>query len=196
MKKDVKTEYAVFSETGIVPQKLECAKKAHYTNGQEAVLPQGIGLVSRGSLKVVRADSGVLLNVIAQGGMFGASTLYSGGVSAGTKLIARGETQIIFIPQDGFASLLMQNERLLKNYLSFTSKRICFLNGKVGVFASQTAEGRLLSHIAQNGGSVTVKSYTALAGTLLMGRASLYRAMDKLINEGTIKRDGKTLSLI
>ena len=196
MKKDVKTEFAVFADTGLIPQDLTCAQTSRCADGQSIDLPQGIGLIERGSVRVVRRDSGVLLNVIAQGGMFGASTLFCGGMSAGTSLIAQGDTKIIFIPQDAFAALLMQNEKLLKNYLAFTARRICFLNGKVGTFATQTVEGRIKAHILQSGGSVTVKSMTQLANTLSIGRASLYRAIEKLITDGELIRDGKTLTLV
>lgn len=194
---ETKPSFAVFENTGVCPYSLDCSQKLTFARGKVITLPPGIGLISKGNVKVTANESGVLLNTIPAGGMFGASTLFAGRDLAGTTLTASGgETQIIFIPEEDFASLLQKNEKLLRSYLGFVSKRICFLGGKVGTLSSQSAEDKLLRHILQNGGSINVKSMTELAKMLSMGRASLYRAADALEKGGRIKRDGKKLRLI
>lgn len=188
--------FALFEHTGINPYSIKHSSIITRRKGEKADLSHGVGLVSKGSLKVTRADTGAVLNVITEGGMFGVSTLYAGNLEAGTELTAISDTEIVFFAEEDFALLLSRNFTLLKNYLAIVSKKICFLNGKVGTLASQTAESRILHHILQNGGTLKVSSMTELANMLSMGRASLYRALNQLEAEGKIKRDGKTVTLL
>lgn len=189
-------EFSLFSGTGLSPADLPFALRQSFPEGASLSFPPGLGLILQGAVRVTQGEGGTLLNTIPAGGMFGASTLLAGDRRPGTTLTARGATEILFLSEKDLVDLLMSNRKLLENYLSFVSRRICFLSGKVGTFASQTAEDKLLRHIAQNGGSVTVKSMTELAAMLSMGRASLYRAADTLMADGRLLRNGHTLTLL
>lgn len=192
---DQSIDFPLFEGTGVDPASLSFADRRIFATGAAIVYPAGLGLVLRGRVRVSRAD-GAPLNAIPAGGMFGASTLHAGNRKPGTCLAADGATEVLFLPETEFTTLLLQNRRLLENYLGFVAGRICFLNGRLNTFASQRCEDKLLRHVAQNGGSVTAASMTELSAALSMGRASLYRAIDTLTAEGRLRRDGDKLILL
>lgn len=184
-------DFPLFDGTGLDPVSL--AERRHYGAGEQIELPAGLGLVERGSVRVTRGS--LPLNVIGGGGVFGASTLCSGR-RADTVLTAEESTDICYLSEETVLRLLTENRTFLTRYLAFVSRRICFLNDKVGTFASASAEDKLLCHLIQCGGAVTVSSMKELAASLSMGRASLYRAVDSLVSGGKISRDGDRLTLI
>lgn len=190
-------DFPLFEGTDISLPDTEEIKIFDFSHNQDVILPSGIGLILSGNVYVYSKEGNVLINVIYSGGMFGMSTLFNEGREADSRLCA-GSTgaRIAFMDENVFVSLLKENERVLKNYLGIVSKRLCFLSGRVGTFSSQSAEDKLLHHIMQNGGSITVKSMTQLSLMLSMGRASLYRAIAVLEETGKISRDNKTLTLI
>ncbi len=188
--------FALLKGTGLTPGRLPGGQFFHFANGTRLVFPAGLGFVLTGSVRVTRDNASTLLNILPAGGMFGVSTLFCGDSRPDTDLFAAGETDILFLPEGRVVTLLAGNGQVLENYLSFVSKRICFLNGKLGTFASQSAEDKILRHIAQNGGCVEIKSMTELAAMLSMGRASLYRGVEKLTETGRLRRDGHRLTLL
>lgn len=197
MKKDCGTEFILLQGTGLSPCDIKGSERLSFSSGEDIALPSGIVFVIRGSVKVTSKEKNVLLNIIREGGTFGASTLFNEKSTADTCLTAGNSGAIlVHVNEEAFVALLQSDGQMLKNYLGFVSRRICFLSGKVGTFSSQTSEEKLLHHIMQNGGSISVKSMTQLSLMLSMGRASLYRAVAVLEEEGKIKREGKTLTLI
>ncbi len=76
------------------------------------------------------------------------------------------------------------------NYIQFLADKINALSDKVDNAASPSVQNAVEKYIASNRQDdiVTVGSYTQLALDLNIGRASLYRALDALENEGKINR--------
>lgn len=188
--------FPLFDGTGLDPFSLPFARVSSFEDGEVMVFPSGLGLVCAGAVRVDREEEHVLLNIIHRGGLFGVSTLMSGDRRPGTRLSAEKDTQILFLPEADFVSLLSENRLLLQNYLAFVSRRICFLNDRLGTFSSQTAETKLLRYILQNGGQITVTTMSELASSLSMGRASLYRVVDRLVEAGRLRRDGDCMTLL
>ncbi len=175
-----------------------------YASGEEISsgkdFARGLGLVVRGAVEVYAPGSNrrVLLNVIGEGGMYGASTLYNPREGFVTQLVARGATTVFFLGEADVLALFRESPRALENYLGFVARRICFLNRKLEAVTAPGAEGKLMAYLLQNGqsGRVEVASFTQLALLLGIGRASLYRAVERLEQEGVLRREGKTLLLL
>ena len=82
-------------------------------------------------------------------------------------------------------------------YLQFLAERVQFLNAKIRSFTAGSTERRLalwLAEHAQNG-AIRTPSLSMLAETLDIGRASLYRALDKMELEGLITRNGREIKV-
>ena len=82
--------------------------------------------------------------------------------------------------------------------LSFLAGRVCFLNRKIQCFTAGSAERRLaLWLLSEEEEVITLpSSLTTLSDMLDIGRASLYRALDKLEGDGLIRRNGREITLL
>ena len=81
------------------------------------------------------------------------------------------------------------------------AEKIRFLNEKVLSFSSSDNEKKLLLYLealpASEGGRREVPlGMSALSARLSMGRASLYRAFDRLEEENMIRREGRAVYIL
>lgn len=156
-----------------------------------------IGFLLSGSAAVYarKNGKGALLNRLVPGSCFGVAQLYGAQQKVPTRIECLEETSVLFIGARDFDELLCET-KFSKNLISFLADRIRFLNRKICAFTAPSAETRLAFFLwEKSGGKETViqDSYTALARELSLGRASLYRALEALENEGLIRKDGKTI---
>lgn len=157
-----------------------------------------IGVILKGSLTVFSAEeNGTPLNHLGEGNLFGVSVLF-GNCGAETFIRAKTKAEVLFIDEEK-TEPLWEDKIIRKNLISFLTDRICFLNRKIRSFTAGSAEGKLALYFAQNAsekGILTVNtSLSQLAKDLNLGRASLYRAIEKMETEGIITRDKKTIQI-
>ena len=84
------------------------------------------------------------------------------------------------------------------SYISFLSERIKFLNRKILYYTAGSAERRLALYLTSFPSDTVTPDLpmNALADLLDIGRASLYRAFDRLSEDGFITRDQNTVIII
>ncbi|MBQ9949774.1 MAG: Crp/Fnr family transcriptional regulator [Clostridia bacterium] len=143
-------------------------------------------------------DRDIPVNVLSAGDVCGAASLFcENGENTVTYVVSKGECKTAEL--DEFQLLeLLHNDTVLKNYLGYLVGRIRFLAGRMQMFAEQSTEDKLLCFLINNANDGVIhisQSYSYLAEVLSMGRASLYRAFDKLEARSLIRRDGKTVYL-
>jgi len=157
-----------------------------------------MGILLSGSLKVLSPSDNTILNRLESGSLFGVSCLY-GEKSADTVIVAAKASVVLFLSGED-SEVLWDDGKLRKNLISFLTDRIRFLNRKIASFTAHGSEEKLLCYLQQNAdesGKVTLtRSYSELARALHLGRASLYRAMEKLEQRGVMERKGKDLLLL
>ena len=172
-----------------------------FSSGDEILLEKDgktrMGILLSGKVKILSPSDKTVLNRLEAGALFGVSCLY-GEKSAGTEISAVGSAKVLFL--DGAESeALWENPRLRKNLLSFLLSRIRFLNQRIASFTAHSSEDKLLCYLRQNADEehkiLLRQSLSELARTLHLGRASLYRAMEKLESDGVLVRSGKMLVL-
>ncbi len=159
---------------------------------------QSFGILLSGSLTVYAAGEALTpLNRLKEGSVFGVAALFG---SPGANTHIRGEgAGVVLLIEETQAESLWEDRIIRRNLISFLTNRICFLNRKIASFTAKGAEGKLARHLSQcadENGACTVESYSLLAKELHLGRASLYRAMDKLEEEGFIRREKKVIRLL
>ena len=158
-----------------------------------------IGLVLSGRATVTTPDSGkeTLLRFLDPKELFGIANLFSN--SPFISIIrAHGTCRILFLSEETVRTLLETDKSFLYRYLEFLSDRIRYLNQKIGYLTAGSAERRLalyLSSFKQNAFSLST-SITSLSELLDVGRASLYRAFDRLTEDGFIQKDGRNIRLL
>lgn len=159
-----------------------------------------LGIILRGKAEVFSADPGkdVLICTLSSGEMFGVSSLFDNGAKFSSKIIAKGGARVLFISESSLSQLLENDKTIMYNYIKFMSARIRFLNEKIMYFTAGSTERRLALYLASLG-KKTIKmsiSMTDLANTLDVGRASLYRAFDKLSEDGYIIKSEKIILIM
>jgi len=179
-----------------------CLRK--YSAGEEICSPKNtdhrIGIILDGTATISSADGtkNVLIRTVSRGAVFGISGIYSEQESFPSLISAKNECSVLFISRLAFCSLIENDISAMKALVSYLGNRILYLNKKIHSFTAGSAERRLSLFLADNesdGVYCADVSMVALADMLDIGRASLYRAFDKLEAEGFIQKKEKTILL-
>lgn len=159
-----------------------------------------LALILRGKVEIFSADPGkdVLVRTLSVGDMFGEPALFDKSAAFSSKAVVKGGARILFISETSLAEMLENDKTIMYNYIKFMANRIRFLNEKIMYFTAGSTERRLALYLASFGKKTikTTISMTDLANTLDVGRASLYRAFDKLSEDGYIIRSEKIILLL
>ena len=156
-----------------------------------------------GEAEIYTADEGrsMLLRTVTQGGIVGVANLFSEDDFV-SRVIAAKHCETMEISPESYGKILESDKRAMYNYLAFLSEKIRYLNRKIVTLTAGSAERRLAYFLdtsipdnATETPEITVPM-NSLSEMLNLGRASLYRAADKLTEEGFITRDGKTIKII
>ena len=154
-----------------------------------------LGLVLSGRVRVTRGD--LFVDSFGPGDWFGAAALFNGREEYPSTLTAQSECQVMFFSQETVETLMERWPQAARNYIGYLSGRICFLSDRVNSLAAGSAEEKveqfLLRRADENG--VTTVSAASIAKALGLGRASVYRAFERLEERGAIVRSGKQISL-
>ena len=187
---------SAISSGDTVVKKFMSGEKIFSPNTHEKLL--GFILIGEASVYSAYGESNVLLRSLTVGDAFGISTLFGESDHFISTIIAKKASSVIFFTPSTIENLLGENKEFRNNYIVFLSQRICFLNQKISCFTAGSPEKRLAvflcSQKSEQSFCVSVNA-NALSDMLNIGRASLYRAFDKLISEGFIEKDGKNITL-
>ncbi|NLB62202.1 MAG: Crp/Fnr family transcriptional regulator [Clostridiales bacterium] len=149
-------------------------------------------------LKTHEEGNTMFVSVLGSAEILGAASLFSDEHETATKVVAKRKMLLLRIKENTFKLMLKQNAKLFDNYMRYLTERLRFLVGRMELLGVGSASSKLLSYIVENAtdNAVTLKrSYSSLATTLGISRATLYRAFDELEAQGKITRKGKTINL-
>lgn len=168
-----------------------------YVPGQKGV---ALGIILRGKAEVFTADptKDVLLCTLATGDTFGCSSLFDKKASFSNKVVAKGGARVLFISEASLSQMLENDKTIMYNYMKLVAERVRFLNEKIMYYTAGSTERRLalyLNSLGKKSIKLTI-SMTDLANTLDVGRASLYRAFDKLSEDGYIIKSEKIIIIM
>lgn len=175
-----------------------------YSAGEEICTPKNsepcVGIMLNGTATVNSADDtkNVLIRTVSRGAVFGISGIYSEQEPFPSIISAKKECSVLFISRLAFCELIENDICAMRALVSYLGNRILYLNKKIHSFTAGSAERRLSLFLADNESEGVYSadiSMVALADMLDIGRASLYRAFDKLEAEGFIKKKEKTIIL-
>lgn len=157
----------------------------------------GIVLCGKASVSTPHPTKGSLLRFLKVGELFGIANFFSENPYASV-IRACGECEVFFFPEQAFSVLLEKDRTFLYNYLGFLSGRISYLNQKIGYLTAGSAERKLVWYLHSLGSEEVclTESISALSELLDVGRASLYRAFDRLIADGFIVKNGRHIRIL
>lgn len=157
-----------------------------------------VGIILDGTAIVepLNSNKKVLLRTLSTSDMFGIANLYTHDQPFISLIIAKSPCRVLFLDADAFRTLLEKDSNAMRSYLEFMSRKIVFLNKKISTLTAGDTEKKLAFFLAENqydGRFLQHTSMVAIAETLNVGRASLYRALDSLESRGLISRSGKEI---
>lgn len=156
-----------------------------------------LGVVLEGTVQVNKGT--LIMSVLGQGDLFGAAALFHQRPDYATTLTARSRCALLFFPQELVEEWMERWPQVGRNYVTYLSQRIWFLSGKIDALTAGTAQRKLAQYLLEHaaGGGVKLDCPVAgLAGRLGVSRASLYRAMDELRDQGAISHRGRTIRIL
>ena len=159
-----------------------------------------LGILLQGRLEIQSADNEktIILRTLHAPDIFGVASLFMEGDLPLSKIKAKSCCKLLYISLEAVRILLARDQGFRDAYLSFLAGRVRFLNRKIQCFTAGSAERKLaLWLISEDQKNIVLpSSVSSLADMLDLGRASLYRALDKLESDGLISRDGRKITLL
>ncbi len=172
---------------------------ASYKNEEPLPSCDRIGFVLAGKASVHTTDPSrrALLRILGKGDLFGLAAIFSDEPEM-SRIYADGVCKCVFFSRESVSRLLERSDDFRRNYIGFLSNRIRFLNRKIAYLTAGSAERRLALYLLsfEEPEILLNDSISALSDLLNLGRASLYRAFDKLCEDGYLLKDGKQLTLL
>lgn len=156
-----------------------------------------IGIIISGEALVTKNE--LVINKLHCNDIFGAVTLYRKKHNFANTISAYTDCDVVFVSSDGVDYLINNSPAFSKKYIEYLSDRIYFLNTKIKAYTTSRAEDKLynflLSASEENSIVLDIKM-TELARAINLSRASLYRCLEKLINDGKIKKEGNKIFIL
>ena len=141
-----------------------------------------------------------LLRTMDAGAVFGVHSIFHSDIPPQSEIVAHKDCTVITVASDVWERILTSDPFVMAEYLRFLTRRIEFLNQKIQYLTAGCTERRLalflMSQIPQDDLAVRLNiSAVSLADLLDVGRASLYRALDRLTEDGFLTRQGHEYTL-
>ncbi len=174
-----------------------------YSSGEE-ISAEGAGhitLILKGRANVFSADGEreTLLRILGEGDVFGVAALFTG-TGEISRVIAGTKISLLRIPRSSILRALQNDGEFLKRYISFLENRIIFLNKRISAFTAGSAERRIATFLSsvshEESFEIRGIPFSTLAKQLDMGRASFYRALEILSEDGSITHGPKLITVI
>ena len=161
-----------------------------------------IGFIIDGKCEVrkVHPDSTYTpINVLKKHDSFGIISVLNDTPEFPTHIVALKDSAALFISKSDFL-LLLSFPIVSLNVCKFLAKKVVFLNSKISTFSCSDVEEKLANHILIVSNETESNSFIfnrkRTAELLNTGRASLYRALDSLKQDGIITYDSKKIYIV
>ena len=176
------------------------SKAKKYKKGECIYSPdrfsRAIGVFLSG--KAEAKSENVLKRSFSQGETFGVAAIFGDETPYISEITAKTDCTVQFVSEKELRDLIKTHPEIAGNYISFLSDRVRFLNRKISVYTCKSVSARLYRFLVDNAdenNTVNIVSMSSLAKQTSIGRTSLYRAMDSLVDDGMIERNGSTVTI-
>ncbi len=160
---------------------------------------RSVGIIVEGTVEVWTFSgdgNGVLLNVLHAGDCFGVCNLLTGEMLQ-TSLCCGNAATVLFLRKEEVEKALREDGALAFRYAAFCNEKIQFLLRRIALLTGQTTRARLIAylllHMSDEGKVILQGTRTALAASLSMSRAALYRELGVLEKAGLIELPGDAI---
>ena len=155
-----------------------------------------IGIITKGKAIIKSNVNGVIINKLGKNGIYGAAALFDKPTYS-TVVQAVTDCQVIAIDKGFVEKCIIESNVVSINYIEFLANKVSFLNKKINAYTAKSAENKLYTYLLQlphsdNELELNIDMST-VAKMLGIGRATLYRAFEKLENSGAITKIDKKI---
>lgn len=158
---------------------------------------RAIGYIADGAVSASDGAGGVVMKRFCAGQTFGAAAVFGEEENYISSVTAVSDCKIVFITEEMLRKMFAEYPITAVNYITFLSEKIRFLNKKLSVIASPSAEETLFRYLCgaadADGKAQVPKSMTLLAGLTGLSRATLYRSLSALEEDGRIVRENNII---
>lgn len=155
---------------------------------------RALAVMLKGKAEAQETSEGGALCTFQENSVFAATAVFCGEQNYISRIVAKTDCEILFISEEELTKIFAAHPKTAVNYITFLNQKIRFLNQKISVYSSASAEAKVLKYFTANSGQKC--NFSAVAETLKIGRTSLYRALNALEEKNLIVRnDGKVCVL-
>lgn len=172
-----------------------------YARGAELCSPANfrkeLAIVLSGQILVTKGGGELVVSTLSPGDLYGAAALFNDEPDYVSTLTAKSAASVLTFSQETVQQLIDIQPVFRRSYIRYLSCRIRFLSGKIDALIQGSGEKKLrawlVSQMDERSEILLTCSMTELAARLNIGRASLYRELQKLEERGALVRKGKRI---
>ena len=191
---------------GVAPETMQSVRQFPLIfpkrNCRYELKPGELAFLLSGGARVCRRDGNktILLNRMQTGDCVGLASLYSSTLPD-TEVIFMTGASILVLPREMVEKLIESDAVFSRNIIALLSQKVRFLNTKIAGYTASGSSEKLYRHLLTlyrdgEGCVDPCESLSALARRLGIGRASLYRAIDALVDDGRIEKIGQKYKIL
>lgn len=159
-----------------------------------------VGYIIKGSATAASDNKNEThLKTFSKGMSFGVAALF-GGECYISKVSAKTDLEVLFVTEDELQKLFEKYPQTAINYITFLSEKVRFLNKKLNVISCGGTENTVFKYLTsladKNGNIQNFKNMSLVSKTLGISRASLYRALNDLEQNGYIIKENNFIKVI
>ncbi len=160
-----------------------------------------LGVILNGTASATTENSdGFFKKSFTKGSVFGAAAIFGDGGAYVSQIIARTDCEVLFIAETVLKKIFALYPQTSLNYIYFLSDKIRFLNQKLNMISSPSAEDTVYKYLIENMNDDHIVSLSVsmslLAKMLGLSRATLYRSFDALESKEKIIKQNNEIKVI
>ena len=182
--------------------KIVSAKKGETIMAKDS-FSKSLVLIISGKAAVIKTGldgKRTIINSLSAGEVFGMATLFYEKEEFPSEITAESSLRLAFFAGEKVEEAFASNPDFAKAYVTLLSEKIHFLNKKLSAFSEGEVSEKLMRWIlstANGRDEFEIScSVSKLSSMLNVGRASVYRAFDSLVERGEIEKDGKKIVIL
>ncbi len=167
----------------------------------DTVFNNAIGFIVKGrAFAVSNNQNKTYLQSFSENMCFGVAAVFGSNKNYISTISAQTDCEVLFITEPKLQQIFENHPKTAINYITFLSDKVRFLNNKLSVISCSSAEDTVLAYLQNSancdGYAKIPKNMTLFAKMLGLSRASLYRVLDALEQNGNILRENNKLKVI
>ena len=157
-----------------------------------------LGFILSGKASIISINNNVIIKKLTKSDLYGVAKLFDE-TKYPTKIVATSKCSVLALNKNFVERCMECDKQISLNYIKLLAKKISFLNNKISAYTAKSTDGKLYAYLLQipreDNKIVLNSDFSAIAKMLGIGRASLYRAFEKLEKDGLIIKKDKEILL-